>query len=204
MGTLLSVLKILYFGLRLRYQEYAKHVTKKLSEQPSKQPNSQSADIFVLADMESEALTADERVKSSFAAFIVVAAPFILALILSISNGYFFAGFKGFSWDSVTFVSYAGGFTLEMVALGAIYVAQKHLKEGTRKMFWLAFLVALFLMLVSFVTQYSYLQELELQGTLAIPDASINHIPILSWFTGIGLSGHDLLFIIRSSAFHIA
>ncbi len=161
--------------------------------------------IFQLADLESESLTRDERIKSAFSQCIGTVAPFVLALILSVSNGYFFAGFRDFSWNTPIVLAYAGGTILELVGLAAIFTAQKSLKEGTRAFFLSAFLFALALAVVSLFAQYLYLQVLEIRGGLTIPDGAIARIPLVSWLIGInGMQGHDWLFLIRGGAFHLA
>ncbi len=133
--------------------------------------------VFQLADLESESLTRDERIKSAFSQCIGTVAPFVLALILSVSNGYFFAGFHDFAWNIPTVLAYVGGTVLELIGLAAIFTAQRALKEGTRSFFLSAFLFAFSLALVS----------------------------LLAWLIGVnGMQGHDWLFLIRGGAFHLA
>jgi len=173
-------------------------------------PASQTIDatllpVFQLADLESESLTRDERIKSAFSQCIGTVAPFVLALILSVSNGYFFAGFHDFAWNIPTVLAYVGGTVLELIGLAAIFTAQRALKEGTRSFFLSAFLFAFSLALVSLLAQYLYLQLLEIRGGLTIPDGAIARIPIVSWLIGVnGMQGHDWLFLIRGGAFHLA
>jgi hypothetical protein len=174
-------------------------------ERAKTEPANPSATTFALSDLESESLTHDERIKSAFSQFVGLFAPFVLACILSLSNGYFFAGFHDPQWTLQIMLAYLGGAVLEMIGLAAIFRAQQALKEGTRSFFYSAFLFALTLAAISLVAQYLYLQIQEMQGTLVIPDAAIARIPIVNWLIGInGMQGHDWLFLIRGGAFHLA
>ncbi len=161
--------------------------------------------VFQLADLESESLDWGDRLKGSFTLVVGILGPFLLAMILSVSNGYFFAGFHDFAWDVPTVLAYAGGAILETIGLAAIFTAQRALREGTRGYFLAAFFFALSLAFVSLMAQYLYLQLLEIRGALTIPDGAIAHVPIVSWLVGInGMQGHDWLFLIRGGAFHLA
>jgi hypothetical protein len=161
---------------------------------------------FQLADIEAESLDPSDRLKDWFTYIIGVAGPFILALILSLSNGYFFAGFHDFTWGSLpNGLAYAGGVVLEAIGLAAIFRASRALKDGSRSFFWYSFGFALMLASISLLAQYMYLQLQEMQGMIAIPDSSIARIPIFNLLIGVnGMQGHDWIFLVRGSAFHLA
>ena len=160
---------------------------------------------FSLADIEAESMTSGDGVKDVFAGAAGLWGPFVLALILSLSNGYFFAGFHDPSWQLQIALAYAGGATLEAIGLAAIFRAAKALKNGTRGFFALSFGFALTLAAISLLAQYMYLQLQMANGTLVVPDSAVSHIPLFNLLIGIGgMQGHDWLFLIRGGAFHLA
>jgi len=177
----------------------------KAQDAPGNTVDGSALPVFQLADLESESLDWGDRLKGSFTLIVGILGPFVLAAILSVSNGYFFAGFHDLTWNVPTVLAYAGGAILEAIGLAAIFTAQKALKDGTRAFFISAFLFALTLACVSLLAQYLYLQLLALRGDLVIPDGAIARVPIVSWLVGVnGMQGHDWLFLVRGGAFHLA
>src|SRR5205807_9889938 len=63
------------------------------AQAPSQVVDGSALPVFQLADLESESLDWGDRLKGSFTLLTGILGPFVLAAILSISNGYFFAGF---------------------------------------------------------------------------------------------------------------
>lgn len=142
-------------------------------------------------------------IKSGFIDYVVLFVPFILAVLLAVSNGYFFSGFKDFDIKSLPItLAWTAGFALEAICLAAIFHASIMLKNGKKVEFWRSMIVALLLGSISFLTQYIYLQ-LQVHELVAI-DTAIEKTPLFSILVGFnGLKGHDILFIIRSAAFHV-
>ncbi len=147
-----------------------------------------------------------DAVKSTFIEWTALTVPFMLALLLAISNGYFFSGFKDFTLHDVSVVvAWGSGFAIEMAALAAIFHAAQRLKSGKRKDFAISLTWALVLAAISFLAQYVYLQMEVVRGTLQVNDSAIDKMPLFSLLVGTGgLQGHDVLFLVRTSAYHVA
>lgn len=147
-----------------------------------------------------------EQAKAQFVDWVALVVPFILGCLLAISNGYLFAGFKNFSLiDIPVFVAWLSGFAIEAAALAALFHSSNRLKSGNRREFWLSFSGAIILALISLVAQYVYLQMEYRTGSLKINDQAVDQMPIFSLLVGVnGFKGHDVLFLIRSVAYHIA
>src|SRR6266568_1230232 len=115
----------------------------KAQDAPGNTVDGSALPVFHLGDLESDSLDYGDRLTGSFTLIVGILGPFVLAAILSVSNGYFFAGFHDFMWNVPTVLAYAGGAILEAIGLAAIFTAQKALKDGTRAFFISAFLFAL-------------------------------------------------------------
>lgn len=151
-------------------------------------------------------LTEIEKVKAQFVDYVALIVPFSLGCLLAISNGYLFAGFKPFSLvDTPVFVAWLSGFAIEAAALAALFHSANRLKSGNKREFWLTFSGAIILASISLVAQYVYLQMEYRTGSLKINDQAVDQMPIFSLLVGVnGFQGHDVLFVIRSLAYHIA
>jgi hypothetical protein len=147
-----------------------------------------------------------EKVKSQFVDWVALVVPFALGILLAISNGYLFAGFKNFSLvDIPVFVAWLSGFAIEAAALAALFHSSNRLKSGNRREFWLSFAGAITLACISLVAQYCYLQMEYKTGSIKISDQAVDQMPIFNLLVGVnGFKGHDILFLIRSVAYHIA
>lgn len=151
-------------------------------------------------------LTVTDEIKLGFVEIIALIGPFFIGSILAISNGYFFSGFQEFNLTNIPiFVAWMSGFALEAINLAALFHAANQLKQNNRAAFWKSFLFALVLASISFIAQYIYLEMEYKSGNLQVSDTAIENIPFFSLFIGINnLSGHDVLFIVRAVAYHLA
>ncbi|GHO55511.1 hypothetical protein [Ktedonobacter robiniae] len=147
-----------------------------------------------------------DAVKSTFVNWTATLVPFALGILLAISNGYFFAGFHDFSLTDVsTFIAWGSGFAIEAATLAAIFNASLRLKAGDKKGFRASLAVGLALAFISFTAQYVFLQMSLANGSLVVNDSAVDKMPLFSMLVGVnGFQGHDILFLIRSSAYHVA
>lgn len=150
--------------------------------------------------------TYSDTAKTAFVNWVATLVPIALGVLLAISNGYFFAGFQPFSLASTnSIIAWGSGFAIEAATLACIFNAALRLRAGDRRGFRANLTVGLVLAFISFTAQYTYLQMSLQDGSLAINDAAIDKIPVLGMFAGVaGFQGHDVLFLVRSSAYHIA
>jgi hypothetical protein len=183
-----------------RIKNYLFQAKEKLAETTEKiSPEAKEEDFYETAPTEIE------KAKAQFVDWVALVVPFALGSLLAISNGYLFAGFKNFSLDTTTFVAWMSGFAIEAAALAALFHSSDRLKRGHKKEFWLSFSGALILASISLVAQYVYLQMEYKTGSLKINDQAVDQMPIFSLLLGVnGFKGHDILFVVRSFAYHIA
>jgi hypothetical protein len=126
--------------------------------------------------------------------------PFIIAGLLAVSSGYLFANFQDFSWSAATSVkiAYIGGACLELGALMGVFAANRNLKQGNKKPFWIIFTGVVFFSLISALAQYVYLEN---TVTINVKDA--NNAPVFNYLVGFGgADGKEWLFFLRSLTFH--
>ncbi|GHO45177.1 hypothetical protein [Ktedonospora formicarum] len=147
-----------------------------------------------------------DNVKATFVNWTATIVPFALGLLLAISNGYFFAGFQDFHPGDVSnFIAWGSGFAIEAATLAAVFNASLRLKAGDKKGFRASLAVGVLLALISFTAQYVFLQMSLANGFLRVNDSAIDKMPLFSMLVGVGgFQGHDVLFLIRASAYHVA
>jgi len=146
-----------------------------------------------------------DAVKATFVNWTATLVPFVLGLLLAISNGYFFAGFQDFNAADVSnLIAWGSGFAIEAATLAAVFNASLRLKAGDKRGFRNSLAVGLLLALISFTAQYVFLQMSLTNGSLQVNDTAIDKMPLFSMLVGVnGFQGHDVLFLIRASAYHI-
>ncbi len=165
----------------------------------------ESDDLEMLAQVEEHSRHWTDKLKDGFALYAGTFVPFVLMVILGLSNGYLFSGFRDFTWSTPILIAYVIGYSLEVVGTSGIFIAQRGRRDGNSSQFRWGLTLALFMAFVSLTSQFTYLQVQSQQGFLSIPDTAIEHMPIISWLVGVGgLRGHDWLFILRSVAIHVA
>src|SRR5579883_2829134 len=72
----------------------------------------------------SESNDTHDSVKATFVNWTATLVPFVLGLLLAISNGYFFAGFHDFNPGDVSnFIAWGSGFAIEAATLAAVFNA---------------------------------------------------------------------------------
>ena len=146
-----------------------------------------------------------DQVKSTFVNWTATIVPFALGILLAISNGYFFSGFHDFSLTDInSVIAWGSGFAIEAATLACVFNAALRLRAGDKRGFRASFAVGLLLCFISFTAQYVFLQMQLTDGTLVLNDTAIDKMPIFNLLVGVnGFQGHDLLFLIRSGAYHV-
>lgn len=94
-----------------------------------------------------------ERAKNGYIILVAAIAPFVLAAILALGVGYFFAGFQPFTWSIPDMLAYGGRFAVEAVGLAAFFATAKAFWSGHRWHFVAALLGALALSTISISSQ---------------------------------------------------
>ena len=79
-----------------------------------------------------KAHTSAEGAKNGYIFLVAATVPFVLAVILGLGVGYFFAGFQGFTWSVPGVMAYGGGFAVEAVCLACFFAAAKAFWGGAR------------------------------------------------------------------------
>lgn len=191
-------------GAKKGWQTYSDHRVK-VAEARAAESGNQGAttdgDLARLVDLESEALDFSDRVKLVFGQVVGLVAPFILAVILALSNGYLFAGLRDLDGSLPVRLAYAAGFTLEAIGLAAVYSASYNLKYGYRFWTMMSFLGVAAMAFISLLSQYAYL---EVDKAITLPSGAIEHMPLINALIGrTGLGGNDLFFMVRAIAYHV-
>jgi hypothetical protein len=157
-------------------------------------------------DIEPSAKTFYDGFTSLLIQLIGLIAPLLIAIVLTVGNGYFFSGFHQWTTqDPLVIWAYIGGGTLEAVGLGLVYRAARKYRKNDYKGMLFTFAWLLALMFVSIFAQYMFLQGLYVNGVLQVPDTAAEHAPLFSMLVGVGaMRGHDIVFFVRAIAFHLA
>lgn len=150
----------------------------------------------------SKAHTSAEGAKNAYIVLVAGVAPFVLAVILGLGVGYFFAGFAPFTWSVPGVLAYGGGFAVEAVCLACFFAAAKAFWGGARWHFGAALVAALLLSTISIAAQVLYLQLDALKGTAHIPPGALDDVPIVGWL--VGSNGGSWVVLGRAIGFHIA
>lgn len=146
--------------------------------------------------------TSAEGAKNGYIFLVAAIAPFLLAAILALGVGYFFAGFQPFSWSIPGMLAYGGGFTVEAVCLACFFASAKAFWGGQRWHFVAAMMAALALSTISISSQVLYLVLDGLKGAGNIPPGALDNIPILGWL--VGSNGAGWVILARAIGFHVA
>jgi len=149
-----------------------------------------------------KAQTSAEGAKNGYIFLIAALAPFVLAVILALGVGYFFAGFQPFTWSVPGVLAYGGGFAVEAVCLAAFFAAAKAFWSGHRWHFLAALIGALALSTISISSQILYLTLDGLKGVAHIPPSALDNIPILGGL--VGNQGPGWVILARAVGFHVA
>jgi hypothetical protein len=159
---------------------------------------SASSSFFTAA----KAHTSAEGAKNAYIVLVAGVAPFVLAVILGLGVGYFFAGFAPFTWSVPGVLAYGGGFTVEAVCLACFFAAAKAFWGGARWHFGAALVAALLLSTISIAAQVLYLQLDALKGVAHIPAGALDEVPIIGWL--VGSNGGGWVVLGRAIGFHVA
>jgi hypothetical protein len=149
-----------------------------------------------------KAHTSAEGTKNAYIVLVAAVAPFVLAAILGLGVGYFFAGFAPFTWSVPGFLAYGGGFAVEAVCLACFFAAAKAFWGGARWHFGAALVAALLLSTISIAAQVLYLQLDALKGAAHIPPVALDDVPIIGWL--VGTNGGGWVVLGRAMGFHVA
>src|SRR6266571_4727119 len=170
----------------------------KVAEARAKTPPEEQPDAL---DFEAESLTFAERVKWVYGEVVGLLAPFILATILSLSNGYFFAGLRDPSLNFLTILAYVGGATLESIGLYSVYTLSYAVKRGHRRAVVFSLIAFLCMACISVVAQLAFLKS---DLALSVPQGTIKNVPILSILVGAyGGRENDVFFMFRAAGYHV-
>jgi hypothetical protein len=154
--------------------------------------------VFALA----RAHTSAEGAKNGYIVLVAAVAPFVLALILALGVGYFFAGFAPFAWSVPGLLAYGGGFAVEAVCLACYFAAARAFWGGARWHFVAALIAALLLSTISIAAQVLYLELDALKGAVRIPAGALDEIPLIGWL--VGSNGGGWVVLARAIGFHVA
>ena len=149
-----------------------------------------------------KAHTSAEGAKNGYIVLVAAVAPFVLAAILGLGVGYFFAGFAPFTWSIPGLLAYGGGFAVEAVCLACFFAAAKAFWGGARWHFVAALLAALLLSTISIAAQVLYLELDALKGAAHIPAGALDTVPIVGWL--VGSNGPGWVVLGRAIGFHVA
>jgi hypothetical protein len=150
----------------------------------------------------SKAHTSAEGTKNAYIVLVAAVAPFVLATILGLGVGYFFAGFAPFTWSVPGALAYGGGFAVEAVCLACFFAAAKAFWGGARWHFGAALVAALMLSTISIAAQVLYLQLDALKGAAHIQAGALDDVPIIGWL--VGTNGGGWVVLGRAIGFHVA
>lgn len=149
-----------------------------------------------------KAHTSAEGTKNAYIVLVAAVAPFVLAIILALGVGYFFAGFAPFTWSVPGLLAYGGGFAVEAVCLACFFAAAKAFWGGARWHFVAALVAGLLLSSISIAAQVLYLELDALKGSAHIPAGALDDVPILGWL--VGSNGGGWVVLGRAMGFHVA
>jgi hypothetical protein len=149
-----------------------------------------------------KAHTSAEGAKNAYIVLVAGVAPFVLAVILGLGVGYFFAGFAPFTWSVPGVLAYGGGFAVEAVCLACFFAAAKAFWGGARWHFSAALVAALLLSTISIAAQVLYLQLDALKGAAHISPGALDDVPIVGWL--VGSNGGGWVVLGRAIGFHVA
>src|SRR5579871_973987 len=149
-----------------------------------------------------KAHTSAEGAKNGYIFLVAAVVPFVLAIILALGVGYFFAGFQGFTWSVPGVMAYGGGFAVEAVCLACFFAAAKAFWGGARWHFVAALVAALLLSTISIAAQVLYLQLDALKGAASIPPGALDNVPVVGWL--VGGDGGGWVVLGRAIGFHVA
>ena len=116
-----------------------------------------------------KAQTSAEGAKNGYIFLVAAVVPFVLAIILALGVGYFFAGFQGFTWSVPGVMAYGSGFAVEALCLACFFAAAKAFWGGARWHFVAALVAALRLRTISIAAQVLYLELDALNGAAHHP-----------------------------------
>ena len=146
--------------------------------------------------------TSAEGAKNGYIFLVAAVVPFVLAIILALGVGYFFAGFQGFTWSVPGVMAYGGGFAVEAVCLACFFAAAKAFWGGARWHFVAALVAALLLSTISIAAQVLYLELDALKGAAQITPGALDGVPIIGWL--VGNNGGGWVVLGRAIGFHVA
>lgn len=149
-----------------------------------------------------KAHTSAEGAKNGYIFLVAAVVPFVLATILALGVGYFFAGFQGFTWSVPGVMAYGGGFAVEAVCLACFFAAAKAFWGGARWHFVAALVAALLLSTISIAAQVLYLELDALKGAAQITPGALDAMPIIGWL--VGSNGGGWVVLGRAIGFHVA
>lgn len=152
--------------------------------------------------LHAKAHTSAEGAKNGYILLVAAVAPFVLAAILALGVGYFFAGFAPFTWSVPGILAYGGGFAVEAVCLACFFAAAKAFWGGARWHFVAALGAALLLSTISIAAQVLYLQLDALKGAAHIPAGALDAVPIIGGL--VGSNGPGWVILGRAIGFHVA
>ncbi len=152
--------------------------------------------------LQAKAQTSAEGAKNGYIVLVAAVAPFVLAAILALGVGYFFAGFQPFTWSVPGILAYGGGFAVEAVCLACFFAAAKAFWGGARWHFVAALVAALLLSTISIAAQVLYLQLDALKGAAHITPGALDNVPIIGGL--VGSNGPGWVILGRAIGFHIA
>ncbi len=168
---------------------------------PASQPTTASTPTPALFSS-ARSHTSAEGAKNGYILLIAAIAPFVLAAILALGVGYFFAGFQPFTWTVPGVLAYGGGFAVEAVCLACFFASAKAFWGGQRWHFLAAVVAALLLSTISISSQVLYLQLEGLRGAGDIPPGALDSIPVVGAL--VGNNGVGWVILARAIGFHVA
>lgn len=143
--------------------------------------------------------TVADGAKSAFTVLVGGLAPFLIALILTISAGYYFNALQPFTFDVRSLVAYGTAAIVEAVNLALFFVSSKAFWSGKRSHFTTALVIGLALTIISVIAQVLYLSNNLDQASIGKGAQLLQGVPLVG-----ALASTALIIVTRALALHVA
>jgi hypothetical protein len=143
--------------------------------------------------------TVADGAKSAFTVFVGGFCPFLIAVILTISAGYYFNSLRGFQGDTQSIIAYGTAGIVEAVNLALFFVSAKAFWSGKTWHFMLALLIGLALTAISVIAQVLYLSNNLDAASLGKGADILAGLPLVG-----SVASTPLIIVTRALALHVA
>ena len=143
--------------------------------------------------------TVANSIKTGFAVFAGGFCPFAVAVILTISAGYYFNSLRPFTGDVQSIIAYGTAAIIEAVNLALFFVSAKAFWSGKTGHFLAALLIGLGLTTISVIAQVLYLSNNLDKASIGAGAAILQLVPLFGPLANTGL-----IIVTRALALHVA